>query len=90
MTDLNQNKDFFLLKEVSSVCLQQSLRNLDRLYSIFFKKRVHFPTFKTKNIRHDFHHKLSTQLIRENQAIIIEGLDIKSMLKNKRYAKEIW
>ncbi len=42
-----------------------------------------------RNIRHDFHHKLFTQLIRENQTIIIEGLCINSMLKDRKYAKYI-
>ncbi len=41
---------------------------------------------KIRNIRHDFHHKLSTQLIRENQTIIVEGLCINSILKDRKYA----
>ncbi len=53
------------------------------------KSRIEVAKIHSKNIRHDFYHILSTQLIYENQAIIIKGLDIKSMLKNKRYAKGI-
>ncbi len=49
--------------------------------------RIKVAEIHSKNISNDFHHQLSTQLIREHQAIIIEGLNIKSMLKNKRYAK---
>jgi putative transposase len=36
------------LCKVSSVCLQQVLRNLDRAYQNFFKKKALFPSFKKK------------------------------------------
>lgn len=41
------------------------------------------------NIRKDFLHKLSTQLVRENQTIAIEHLNVKSMLRNHKLAKSI-
>lgn len=41
------------------------------------------------NIRKDFLHKLSTQLVRENQTIAVEHLNVKGMLKNHRLAKSI-
>lgn len=41
------------------------------------------------NIRKDFLHKLSTQLVRENQTIAIEHLNVKGMMKNHRLAKSI-
>lgn len=41
------------------------------------------------NIRKDFLHKLSTQLVRENQTIAVEDLQVKNMLKNHRLAKAI-
>ena len=41
------------------------------------------------NQRADFHHKLSTRLIRENQAIIVESLNVRGMLRNRRLAKAI-
>ena len=37
----------------------------------------------------DFLHKLSTQLIRENQSIVIEDLKVSNMLKNHKLAKAI-
>ncbi|UYM17447.1 RNA-guided endonuclease InsQ/TnpB family protein [Endozoicomonas euniceicola] len=39
--------------------------------------------------RNDFQHKLSKQLIDENQAVIVETLKVKNMLKNKRLARSI-
>lgn len=42
-----------------------------------------------KNVRTDFLHKLSTQLIRENQAIAIEDLAVSNMVKNRHLARAI-
>jgi len=39
--------------------------------------------------RRDFQHKLSTRLIRENQAIAVETLAVKNMVRNKRLARSI-
>ena len=39
--------------------------------------------------RHDFLHKLSTRLIRENQTVCVETLLVKGMLKAKRHSKSI-
>ena len=44
---------------------------------------------KIANQRKDFLHKLSTQLIRENQSIAIEDLRVSNMMKNHKLAKAI-
>ncbi len=44
---------------------------------------------KITNQRNDFQHKLSTRLIRENQAIAVETLNIKGMIKNHKLAQVI-
>jgi len=44
---------------------------------------------KIRNSRYDFLHKESTKLIVENQEIVIESLNIKGMVKNKRLSKSI-
>jgi putative transposase len=44
---------------------------------------------KISNQRSDFLHKLSITLIRENQAIAIEDLNVKGMVKNEKLAKHI-
>ncbi|PTM58207.1 IS200/IS605 family element RNA-guided endonuclease TnpB [Desmospora activa] len=44
---------------------------------------------KIVNARHDFLHKLSSKLIRENQTICIEDLQVKHMVKNHKLAKSI-
>ena len=44
---------------------------------------------KIKNQRNDFLQKLSTKLIRENQAICLEDLSVKGMERNHRLAKSV-
>ena len=39
--------------------------------------------------RKDFLHKLTTQLVRENQTIVVEDLAIKNMVKNHKLARSI-
>lgn len=44
---------------------------------------------KITNRRRDFHHKLSTRIIRENQAVALETLNVSGMQKNSRLARSI-
>jgi len=39
--------------------------------------------------RHDFLHKLSTRLVRENQAVVIEDLSVRNMVRNHSLARAI-
>lgn len=52
LTALKQEYEF--LNEVSSVALQQSVKNLAVSYVNFFKKRAKFPKFKNKHDRNAF------------------------------------
>ena len=44
---------------------------------------------KIKDSRLDYTHKLTTQLIRENQTIVVEDLAVKNMVKNYKLARAI-
>ena len=44
---------------------------------------------RTANTRNDFQHKLSKRLVDENQAICVETLKVKNMLRNRKLAKHI-
>ncbi len=48
--------------------------------------RIHAKIADTRN---DFLHKLTTQLVRENQTIAVEDLAVKNMLKNHKLAQAI-
>jgi putative transposase len=48
LTEWKKNPDRAFLAEVSSVALQQSLRNLDTAFTNFFEKRAKYPRFKSR------------------------------------------
>lgn len=51
LTELKKDPERTWLNEVSSVALQQSLRNQDTAFSNFFAKRGQYPAFKSKHDR---------------------------------------
>ncbi|NEN89861.1 MAG: IS200/IS605 family element transposase accessory protein TnpB [Okeania sp. SIO3H1] len=55
------------------------------------KARLRIAKFhaKLKDTRTDFLHKLSTQIIRENQTIILEDLNVSGMVKNRKLSRAI-
>lgn len=57
-------------------------RNIARLKVAKLHKRI-------VNKRKDFSHKVSTKIIRENQTIVVENLNISGMLKLKKLSKAI-
>ena len=59
LTCLKGDSDFSFLKAVDSIALQQSLRDLDRAYQNFFKKRAKFPQFKSKHNNHQSYRTLN-------------------------------
>ena len=44
---------------------------------------------KIRNTRKDCHHKVSSRLVSENQAIVVEDLAVSNMVKNRRLSKAI-
>ena len=44
---------------------------------------------RVANARNDFQHKLSRQIVDDNQAVIVETLQVKNMLKNRSLARHI-
>ena len=53
------------------------------------KKKLDMLHEHIANQRKDFLHKVSTQLIRENQTICIEDLNVKGMMRNRNLSKHI-
>jgi putative transposase len=53
------------------------------------KKEIARLHTKVKNMRHDFLHKVSRSLINENQVIVLEDLNVKGMIKNRKLAKSV-
>lgn len=72
LTTLKQQEEYAFLKEVDSIALQQSLRDLDRGFRNFFEKRVRHPKFKSKHS-----HRQSYRTINQGDNIRIVGKYIK-------------
>ena len=69
LTDLKKQADFTFLKNVDSIALQQSLRDLDRGFKNFFEKRARHPQFKNKHNNHQSYrtiHNSRTNIITIN------------------------
>lgn len=49
LTSLKKQDDFAFLRNVDSIALQQSLRDLDRGFANFFGKRASYPVFKSRH-----------------------------------------
>ena len=72
LTAIKKHEDFAFLKEVDSIALQQSLRDLDRGFINFFQKRAAHPVFKSKHNNHQ-----SYRTINQGDNIRIVGKYIK-------------
>jgi len=67
LTALKKDPNFIWLKDVSSVCLQQSLMNLDNAYQRFFKKQGGFPTYKKRSNKQSARYVKSGFVFKNNQ-----------------------
>lgn len=72
LTELKKQEDYTFLKEVDSIALQQSLRDLDRGFVNFFQKRAAHPTFKSKHNHHQ-----SYRTVNQGDNIRVVGKQIK-------------
>ncbi len=72
LTELKATEEFRFLKEVDSIALQQTLRDLDRGFVNFFEKRSAHPVFKSKHNHHQ-----SYRTINVNNSIRISGKYLK-------------
>lgn len=84
--DKIDNPRFLKKVEAELICQQRYYSKRKNKKTL---KRIQKLHTKIKNQRHDFLHKLSTKLIRENQVICMEDLNVKWMLKNRRLSKSI-
>lgn len=72
LTDLKRREETNWLKEADSMALQEALKNLDRAYQNFFKKRARYPRFKSKHV-----HSQSYRTRNQNKGIRFVGNRIK-------------
>ena len=67
LTEVKKADNF--LKEVDSTALQQTLKQLDNTYQMFFKKKCRYPKFKSKKNPKDSYKSMSIK-IKDNQIVI--------------------
>ena len=77
--------------EKKLIKLQRQLANKTKGSGNYKKKRKQIALYheKIKNTRKDYLHKISNEIINENQVIVSENLQIKNMVKNHNLAKSI-
>lgn len=87
LTSMKNSEEYHWLKEVDSISLQQSLKDLDRAYQNFFKLHTGFPKFKSK---HNNHKSFRSQNVNNNIAIIGNKLKFPKLgLVKIKYSREI-
>jgi putative transposase len=86
-----ENPQYLISSLKRVLCLQKRLSKKKKWSKNRAKARQRLAKCHERiaNQRNDFQQKLSTQLIRENQAIIMESLNVSGMVKNHRLAKRI-
>jgi len=80
LTDIKKNPEYVWLNDVSSVPLQQCLRNQQAAFTNFFAGRAKYPTFKKKNNKQSFELTYRAFSFKDNQLFIAKNktpLDIK-------------
>ena len=77
--------------EKKLVRLQRQLAHKEKRSQNYYKtkKQIALCHEKITNIRKDYLHKISHEIISENQVIVSENLQIKNMVKNHHLAKSI-
>ncbi|GGA10026.1 hypothetical protein CYANOKiyG1_23010 [Okeania sp. KiyG1] len=71
--------------------LSKSLSNKTKGSKRYEKSRLRVAKFhgKLKDTRTDFLHKLSTEIINENQVIVLEDLNVSGMVRNRKLSRAI-
>lgn len=86
-----ENPKYFAKLEKRLSIEQRKLSHMQKGSKNRNKQRIKVANIHAKinNQRNNFLHKLSTKLIRENQVIAVETLDVKNMEQNKLVAKSV-
>jgi putative transposase len=70
LTEWKKEPEKAFLSEVSSVVLQQSLRNLDTAFTNFFEKRAQYPKFKSRRDRQSARYATNAFTFRDGQITV--------------------
>lgn len=89
--DIFPNKRFLKrkLKKLKYIQRQHSKKKKDTSSRERWRKKLAIQYEKVTNQRLDYLHKITSQLINENQVICIENLNVKGMVKNHKLSQAI-
>lgn len=83
LTQLKKEKDFEWLKLSGSQQLQQSISNLDKAFSNFFKAKKGFPKFKSKHKKQSFRIPQNVKIDYENYKFFVPKVGWVKFYKDK-------
>lgn len=79
-------KELAKLRRANRVLHRRQKGSKNRKKAALRLARVHH---RIANVRKDFLHKVTTKLVRENQTVVIENLNVAGMMKNHKLARAI-
>ncbi|MGM0926580.1 MAG: RNA-guided endonuclease InsQ/TnpB family protein [Pseudomonadota bacterium] len=88
LTALKKQPDTAFLAEVSNVCLQQSLRHLDRAFANFFKGQALYPSFKKKRRKQSATYMANGFRWRDGQLWLAKQKDPLNIRWSRRFSGE--
>ncbi|MGM0926557.1 MAG: RNA-guided endonuclease InsQ/TnpB family protein [Pseudomonadota bacterium] len=88
LTALKKQPDTAFLAEVSNVCLQQSLRHLDRAFASFFKGQALYPSFKKKRRKQSATYMANGFRWRDGQLWLAKQQDPLNIRWSRRFSGE--
>lgn len=88
LTEWKKSEETSWLKDVSSVCLQQSLRHLDTAFKNFFNKTGQFPRFKKRQNRQSITLMKSAFKFTEGELRIAKSKDPLKIKWSRRFTGE--
>ena len=89
--DLIENPRYLRQEAKKLAMLQRQLARMKKGSSNYKKQKIKIARQheRVANMRKDFLHQQSTKIVRENQVICLEDLQVKNMVKNHKLAKSI-
>lgn len=89
--NLIENPRYLRQEAKKLAMLQRQLARMKKGSSNYMKQKIKIARQheRVANMRKDFLHQQSTKIVRENQVICLEDLQVKNMVKNHKLAKSI-
>lgn len=86
LTELKKQDGMTWLSEVSNECLQQSIRNLDAVFTRFFREKRGFPKFKSKHKSRQSYKAINSVLVDlDNNKVKLPKIGWVKFAENRRF-----